>query len=116
MIHFGLWVIGTLITIASVLFLLRLTVDGLALGTVKARAAATRFTGNAWAVVLFLLAAWGAGVMYTRLHSTEKPKTSTRVSLPLCPSNRTPPGSLARTLENLDIAEAAQEGKCRPRD
>lgn len=116
MIHFGLWVICALIVIAAVLFLLCLTVYGVALGTVRARAAATRFTGNAWALVLFLLAAWGAEVMYSSLHSTQKTKTSTRVSLPLCPKNRTLPGTLARTVENLDIAEAAQEGKCRPRD
>lgn len=113
MIPIGLWIIGTLVAIATVLFLLCLTVYGIALGTVKARAAAKRLTGNPWAVMLFLLAAWGAGAMYSSWHQN---KTSTRVSLPLCPENRTPPGTLARALENLDIAEAAHEGECRPRD
>lgn len=116
MISLGLWIIGTLVAIATVLFLLCLTLYGIALGTVKARAAANRLTGNPWAVLLFLLAAWGAGAMYSSLHPTVKNKTSTRVSLPLCPENRTPPGTLARALENLDIAEAAHQGECRPRD
>jgi hypothetical protein len=115
-IHLGLWVVGTLMAIATVLFLLCLTVYGVALGTVKARTAAARLISNAWVVVLFLLATWGAGVMYTGLHSTVKTKTSTRVSLPLCPENRTLPGTLARTLEDLDIAEAAQDRECRPRN
>jgi hypothetical protein len=115
-IYFGLWVIGTVVAIATVFFLLSVTVYGLALSTVKARTAAERLTGNAWAVVLLLLVVCGAGALYTSFHPTAKHEASARASLPFCPENRTPAGTLARTLENLDIAEAAQEGECRPRD